>query len=118
MDDWFQEAITEVDRAGRRLVVAVQALPPCLAEAARQREQGLPLPEIVGNLMLGGGREARLRANEAMLDYARAVQRLRSGMVLRLVDEEGMALTDVAALMHVSRQVTSRMYASAVDHSP
>jgi hypothetical protein len=116
--DWYERAIDGVARSAREVSDALQAWNEDLTDAHRQRVLGVPLFEMVRSGIAHGSRDRRLAADEAIADYRAAVMRLRVAVVRNLVNTEGMTLTAVAKLFKVSRQMASRLYATAQDGIP
>jgi hypothetical protein len=102
-------------RARDTLELAVQRLDVATEAAV----DGMPLLDVVGELMAAGGREVRLDAAAAFLAYERAVASMRATVVRILIDEDHLSLTDVAAKLRVSRQAVKRLYTLSIsDESP
>jgi predicted HTH domain antitoxin len=71
---------------------------------------GVPVSEIVADLISQGGREARLRSSAAIEAFEHAVMVYRVGLIRAMVDEEKLSFAEVARLMGVSRQMIARLY--------
>jgi hypothetical protein len=107
---WLLEAIKRVEQTGEE---AQRAIGEGLAsiEGARQRlVAGMPVSEIVTDLMAQGGREARLRSSRAIETFEHAVMMYRVGLIRAMVDEEKLSFAEVARRMGVSRQMIARLY--------
>jgi len=68
---------------------------------------------IVDRLIGAGGRDTRLAAHDAFLEFERSIQLMRAGVVRALVDEEGCSLTEAARRLRISRQAAARLYDAA-----
>jgi predicted transcriptional regulator len=68
---------------------------------------------MLNDAIAQGARDRRVAIDEAMAAYRNAVMRLRAAVVRTLVDGEGMTVTAVAKLLRISRQMASRLYATA-----
>jgi hypothetical protein len=80
-------------------------------EGARERlVAGVPVSEIVADLIAQGGREARLRSSAAIEAFEHAVMVYRVGLIRAMVDEEKLSFAEVARRMGVSRQMIARLY--------
>jgi anti-sigma-K factor RskA len=112
-DDRYDRAIDEVLDATEDVREALQAWDEDLLEARRQRGLGNPVVAIVDNGIGQGSRDRRVAVDEAIAGYRSAVMRLRAAAVLALVDGEGMTLTAAAKQLRISRQMASRLYATA-----
>jgi len=80
----------------------------------RLRRRGVPFSQIYNDLHI---RDLRDRVFERLTTFERAFNATRSLGVRMLVDEEGMTLTQVAHLMHRSRQFVTRLYRAPVAKS-
>jgi hypothetical protein len=112
-DDRYDAAIDEVLHAAHDVRGALQAWDEDLLEARRQRALGNPVVAIVDNGIAQGARDRRVAVEGAIAGYRSAVMRLRVAAVLTLVDGEGMTLTAAAKQLRISRQMASRLYATA-----
>jgi hypothetical protein len=104
------EAIKQIEQTGDE---AQRAIGEGLAsiEAARERlAAGVPVSEIVVDLMAQGGRQARLRSSGAIEAFEHAVMMYRVGLIRAMVDEEKLSFAEVARRMGVSRQMIARLY--------
>jgi hypothetical protein len=104
------EAIERIEQTGED---AQRAIGEGLAsiEGARERlAAGLPVSEVVADLMAQGGREARLRSSGAIEAFEHAVMMYRVGLIRAMVDEEKLCFAEVARRMGVSRQMIARLY--------
>jgi hypothetical protein len=111
--DWYDQAIDEVERALRDVRDALRAWNEDLLEVRRLRGHAVPFVEMLNDAIAQGARDRRVALDEAMAAYRNAVMRLRAGVVRTLVDGEGMTVTAVAKLLRISRQMASRLYATA-----
>lgn len=109
-DDWFTAAAEQVAAAGWAACEALNAAVEALEDGRRARAAGSPLGEVVDGLIGAGGREIRFASAEAFHDFERAVATLRSEVARRLVDDDGLTLTQVARRLHISRQAAARLY--------
>jgi hypothetical protein len=109
---WLLEAIERIGQTGEE---AQRAIGEGIASTDGARERlvaGVPVSEIVADLMAQGGREARLRSAAAIDAYEHAVMAYRAGLIRAMVDEEQMSFAQVAHRMGVSRQMIARLYRS------
>jgi transcriptional regulator with XRE-family HTH domain len=107
---WLLAAIKQIERTGEE---AQRAIGEGLASIEGARERllaGVPVSEIVADLMAQGGREARLRSSGAIEAFEHAVMRYRVGLIRSMVDEEELSFAEVARRMGVSRQMIARLY--------
>jgi hypothetical protein len=107
---WLLEAIKRIELTGED---AKRAIGEGLASIEGARERllaGVPVSEIVGDLMAQGGREARLRSSGAIEAFEHAVMMYRVGLIRAMVDEEELSFAEVARRMGVSRQMIARLY--------
>jgi DNA-directed RNA polymerase specialized sigma24 family protein len=116
-EDWFDCAVEQVSRDGRDTCAAIEAAVNRLKSARDARAAGQPLAEMVGELITAGGRETRLGATEAFRDFERSVASMRARVVGALIDEDGLALSEVARLFGISRQAVARLYRAAAEQS-
>jgi hypothetical protein len=114
-EDWFIAAIDRVADAGNRAASAIDEATRALDAGRRARLAGRSVPEIVDDLIGGGGRAVRFRSTEAFRDFERAVARMRAEVVRALVDEAGMSLSEAAKRLQISRQAAGRLYGQAVE---
>jgi hypothetical protein len=107
---WLLEAIKRIEQTGEE---ARRTIGEGLASVDGARERlvaGVPVSEIVGDLMAQGGREARLRSSAAIEAFEHAVMMYRIGLIRAMVDEEKLSFAEVARRMGVSRQMIARLY--------
>lgn len=109
-EDWFVGAVERVEDAGRRARLAIETAVDALREGCEARSAGRSIVEVVDELIVTGGREARLGAADAFRDYEQAIASMRAAVVRALVDEGGLSLTDVARRLKISRQAAARLY--------
>ena len=106
----LMEAIQRIEQTGED---AQRAIREGLASIDGAREglmAGVPVSEIVADLISQGGREARLRSSAAIEAFEHAVMVYRVGLIRAMVDEEKLSFAEVARLMGVSRQMIARLY--------
>ncbi|MGZ4707189.1 MAG: hypothetical protein ACXWBN_00435 [Acidimicrobiales bacterium] len=111
--DPFVEAAEEVAVAGRAACDAIESAIEALEVGARARTTGVPLVDIVDDLIGAGGRDVRLATADAFLGFERALVEMRSRVVRTLVEEDGLSLTDVGLRLQISRQAVARLYREA-----
>ncbi len=116
-EDWFVSAVEQVSRAGRDVCAAIEASINRLESGRDARAAGQPLAEMVGELITAGGRDTRLGATEAFRDFERSVASMRARVVWELIDEDGLALSEVARLLRISRQAVARLHRAATEQS-
>ncbi|MDT7784153.1 MAG: hypothetical protein QOF58_2572 [Pseudonocardiales bacterium] len=109
-EDWFVGAVERVEEAGRQARLAIEMAVSALGEGCEARNAGRSIVDVVDELIAAGGREMRLSAADAFLEYERSIAALRAEVVRALVDEGGLSLTDVARRMKISRQAAARLY--------
>ena len=104
------EAIKRIEQAGED---AQKAIGEGLASIDGARERlvaGVPVSEIVADLIAQGGRETRLRSSAAIEAFEHAVMVYRVGLIRAMVDEEKLTFAEIARRMGVSRQMIARLY--------
>lgn len=104
------EAIKRIEQTGEE---ARRAIGEGIASVDGARDRlvaGVPVSEIVADLVAQGGREARLRSSAAIEAYEHAVMVYRVGLIRAMVDEEKLSFAQVARHMGVSRQMIARLY--------
>jgi hypothetical protein len=107
---WLLEAIKRVEQTGKE---AQRAIGEGVASVDTARERlvaGVPVSEIVDELIAQGGREARLRSSAAVEAFGHAVMVYRVGLIRAMVDEEKLSFTEVGRRLGVTRQMISRLY--------
>lgn len=109
-DDWFVSAVDRVARAGSDCCAAIEAAVHRLESGRDARAAGQPLADMVEEMITTGGREMRLSAAEAFREFERSVATMRSEVVRVLIDEDGLALSDIARRLQISRQAVARLY--------
>lgn len=112
-EDPFVAAAEGVAVAGRAACDAIDSAIRALEVGAQERSKGVPLADIVDELISTGGRDVRLSAADAFHEFERAVAEMRAHVVRMLVDADGMSLTEVAKRLQVSRQAAARLYRDA-----
>jgi len=112
-NDWYIDAIDEVERSAQELHQALEFTVDALRPARDERLTGVELPEIVAGLVARGGKTRREAASVAFLAFQRAVTTYRAVAIRGLVDEHHMTFSEVANLTGVSRQMISRLYKAA-----
>jgi len=70
---------------------------------------------IVDSLIGMGGRDTRLGAHDAFLEFERSIHAMRAHVVRSLVDDEGLSLTEAARSLRISRQAAARLYNAAAE---
>jgi hypothetical protein len=111
--DPFVAAAEEVAAAGQAACEAIESAVRALQVGARARTTGIPLVDIVDELIDAGGRDVRLATTDAFHEFERAVAKMRAGVVRTLVDQDGLSLSEVALRLHISRQAVGRLYRQA-----
>jgi DNA-directed RNA polymerase specialized sigma24 family protein len=111
--DPFVVAAEEVAAAGRAACGAIESAVRALEVGAEARTRGVPLVDIVDELIGAGGRTVRLATADAFHEFERAVAEMRTRVVCTLVEEDGRSLTDVAVRLQISRQAVARLYRDA-----
>ena len=107
---WLLGAIERIEQTGEE---AQRAIGEGLASIDGARERlvaGVPVSEIVADLIAQGGRETRLRSSAAIEAYEHAVMIYRVGLIRAMVDEEKLSFAEVARRMGVVRQMIARLY--------
>lgn len=107
--DLFVGAVQEVEAAGRAVCDAIDAALQALQVGARASAAGVPLVDIVDELIGAGGRNLRLATADAFHEFERALVEMRARVVCMLV-EDGLSLTDVGRRLQISRQAVARLY--------
>lgn len=116
--DPFLVAIEDVAEAGRAACMAIEAAVSALEVGARSRTAGVPLVEIVDELISAGGREVRLAAGHRFHEFERAVAEMRACVVRILIDDDGLSFTEVGLRLHISRQAVARLYRQVTEADP
>ncbi len=116
-EDWFVAAVEQVARAGRDACAAIEAAVHGLESGRDARTAGQPLAEMVDAIITAGGRDSRLGAAEAFREFERSVASMRARVVRALIDEDGLALSEVAQRLRISRQAVARLYRAATEPS-
>jgi hypothetical protein len=114
-DDWFVAAVGRVQASGDLVCEEILQAVGALDAGRRARLDGASISTIVDSLIGVGGRDARLAAHEAFLEFERSIQMMRAGVVRALVDDEGFSLTAAARRLRVSRQAAARLYTAAAE---
>jgi phosphate uptake regulator len=109
-EDWFGAAVDRVTHAGRDCCAAIEAAVQRLESGRESKAAGQPLADMVEEIITAGGRDVRLSAAEAFREFERSVATMRSEVVRALIDEDGLALTEVARRFQISRQAVARLY--------
>ena len=108
--NWLLGAIERVEQAGDD---AQRAIREGVASIDRAREQlvaGVPVSEIVDDLVARGGRDARLRSSAAIDAFEHAVMVYRVSLIRAMVDDEKLSFSEVGRRLGVSRQMVARLY--------
>ena len=108
-------ATEEVVAAGRAACDAIESAIRALEVGAQARTAGVPLVDIVDDLIGNGGRGVRLATADAFHDFERAIAEMRARVVRTLIEEEGLSLTEVALRLQVSRQAVARLHRHATE---
>jgi DNA-directed RNA polymerase specialized sigma24 family protein len=108
--DPFVAATEEVAATGRAACDAIESAIRALEVGARARTTGIPLVDIVDELIGAGGRDVRLATADAFHEFERALADMRARVVCTLVDEDGLSLTEVGLRLRISRQAVARLY--------
>jgi len=116
--EWLAVAVAQIEQAAATAVQSIEVAARALGEAHRAHDHGAPLVEMVDGLVADGGRELRLSAAQAIMDYERALLHFRAQLIAHLVSEEGMTLSAAARHLRISRQRASRLLASLDEAEP
>jgi hypothetical protein len=116
-EDWFAAAVEQVARAGRDSCAAIEAAVRQLESSRDARAASLPLAEMVDEIITAGGRDIRLGAAEAFREFERSIATMRAVVVRALIDEDRLALSEVARRLRISRQAVARLYRAATEES-
>jgi hypothetical protein len=111
--DPFVAAAEEVAVAGRAVCDAIESALRALEVGARASAAGVPLVDVVDQLIGAGGRDVRLATADAFHEFERSLVEMRACVVCALVDEEGLSLTEVGRRLQISRQAVARLYRHA-----
>jgi hypothetical protein len=111
--DPFVAAAEEVAAAGRAACDAIESAVRALEVGAQARTAGVPLVDIVEELIGAGGRGVRLATADAFHEFERSVGQMRARVVCTLVEEGGLSLTEVGLRLQISRQAVARLYRHA-----
>jgi hypothetical protein len=107
---WLLEAIKRVEQTGEEAQRAIGEGVESVDTARERLVAGVPVSEIVDELIAQGGREARLRSSAAVEAFGHAVMVYRVGLIRAMVDEEKLSFTEVGRRIGVTRQMISRLY--------
>ena len=107
---WLLEAIKRIEQTGEEAQRAIGAGVASMEGARERLLAGMPVSQVVGDLIAQGGREARLRSAAAIEAYEHAVMMYRVALIRAMVDEESLNFAQVARRMGVSRQMIARLY--------
>ncbi len=116
-EDWFPAAVEEVARPGRDSCAAIEAAVHRFESGRDARAAGEPLTDMVDELITAGGRNIRLGAAEAFREFERSVATMRAEVGRALIDEDRLALSEVARRFRISRQAVTRLYGAADEQS-
>jgi hypothetical protein len=105
-------AIDRIEQTGEEARRAIRDGVASVDSARQQLAAGVPVSEIVDDLVARGGRDARLRSSAAIDAFQHAVMVYRIGLIRAMVDDEKLNFTDVGRRLGVSRQMISRLYRS------
>jgi hypothetical protein len=106
------EAIERIELTGEEAQKAIREGVASIDRARVQVTAGVPVSEIVDDLITRGGREARLRSSAAIDAFEHAVMVYRILLIRAMVDDEKLSLTEVGRRLGVSRQMVARLYRS------
>ena len=107
---WLLEAIKEVEQTGEEAQRAIGEGVASIDKARERLVAGVPVSDIVDDLIARGGRQARLRSSAAIDAFEHAVMVYRVGLIRAMVDEEKLSFSEVGRRMGVSRQMIARLY--------
>ena len=107
---WLLEAIKRVEQTGEEAQRAIGEGVASIDTARERLAAGVPVSEIVDDLIARGGRQARLRSSAAIDAFEHAVMVYRVGLIRAMVDEEKLSFSEVGRRMGVSRQMIARLY--------
>jgi hypothetical protein len=107
---WLFEAIRRIEQTGQEAQRAIGEGLESIDGARERLVAGVPVSEIVADLMAQGGREVRLRSSAAIEAFEHAVMMYRVGLIRAMVDDEKLSFAEVARRMGVSRQMIARLY--------
>lgn len=110
MSDPIRERLGQLDIACRDLHQRLQTLRDATAEITTMRARGRSASEIVSG---GPGVPARRELRETWSQVNAALHDYRVALVVSMIEDEGMSVSDVARVMGNARQVISRLYHSA-----
>jgi hypothetical protein len=107
---WLLEAIKQVEQTGEEAQRAIGEGVLSIDRARERLTAGVPVSEIVDDLIAQGGRQARLRSSAAIDAFEHAVMVYRVGLIRAMVDGEKLSFSEVGRRMGVSRQMIARLY--------
>ncbi len=107
---WLLEAIKHIEQTGEEAQRAIAEGVVSIDRARERLTAGVPVSEIVDDLIARGGRDARLRSSAAIDAFEHAVMVYRVGLIRAMVDEEKLSFSEVGRRMGVSRQMIARLY--------
>jgi hypothetical protein len=113
--DPFLMAIEDVAEAGRTACEAIESAVTALEVGAKSRTAGVPLIDIVDELIGAGGREVRLATAHRFHEFERAVAEMRARVVRILIEQDRLSFTEVGMRLHISRQAVARLYRQATE---
>ncbi len=108
--NFLLEAIKRIEQTGEEAQRAIGDGVASMDTARVRLVAGVPVSEIVDDLIARGGRDARLRSSAAIAAFEHAVMVYRAGLIRAMVDEEKLSFTEVSRRLGVSRQMISRLY--------
>jgi hypothetical protein len=115
-DGWFDEAVDDIARASETACDRLARYNVVLRRAVQELET-TPLRELVRSLLVEEARGLRSDVYGSIAEWQRCVQRLRSLVVRRLVDDDGLTFAEVARHLSISRQMATRLY-NSTDEEP
>ncbi len=105
-------AIERIEQTGEEAEKAIREGVASLDRARKQLVAGVPVSEIVDDLIARGGRDARLKSSAAIDAFEHAVMVYRVGLIRAMVDDERLSFSEVGRRLGVSRQMIARLYRS------
>jgi ribosome-binding protein aMBF1 (putative translation factor) len=110
VSDLIRKRLDQLDIASRDLDQRLETLRDATAEITTMRARGRSASEIVSG---GPGVPARRELRETWSQVNTALHDYRVAIVVSMIEDEGMSVSDVARIMGNARQVISRLYHSA-----
>lgn len=107
---WLLEAIEQIEQTGDEAQRAICEGVASMEGARKRLVAGVPVSELVDDLIAQGGRDTRLRSLAAIEAFEHAVMVYRVGLIRVMVDEEKLSFAEVGRRIGVSRQMIARLY--------